>query len=592
MKPAVKKVVRNAPSGPKTKTKVAKSEEKRQQAAKTVKNSPAGRKKAPSQLPRQGVTQLSSHAAATDCHAAAEAGKVVPSARGLRGGVRPPSARGLNHHGITVMDQSWLHGAKESSNIDQGLSQTITDRAEKSGNHIVEKEDGTNSTSHQVSPSKTHTVRELLVELKSLLTGQGEKVARLVKELEEKVPTLPSAVSGVATQADIALALLPLRSENIHLRRKTKEMNEELRRHERQPNATTAASDMKGLALHEKNSFLQKQLQESRKQAEQLEKEKWGLHEALQQQSEEHDRAAQKLQERERNFLCQKQQLEIELRRAESDLTDVHISVQNLHEQLEASDREKQILQMSLKGKEFEMTRMQDMIRALQHKMSLLLFDLDVNTVRSKCTHQDNDHSTWRLPEHEHTSYLSIAIGTNDNSSNNGGLVQRSDSTEIKQFVNNEGNDATKGATCNKGHPSRQKEVCKLFHIPNSPALLIETMVPERDSGVAVEEKEQTYKSPTTNAISVNERHRMEDSGLFTPSGPRVIRNSLNKEPYQPAGNVSFSKTQVQSALSDSLSTFSSFTTQDDQEFRNGLAVLDSNISRLQSNLRSEWLRK
>ncbi|XP_075914027.1 coiled-coil domain-containing protein 14-like isoform X2 [Petromyzon marinus] len=520
MKPAVKKVVRNAPSGPKTKTKVAKSEEKRQQAAKTVKNSQAGRKKAPSQLPRQGVPQLSSHAVATDCYAAAaEAGKVVPSARGLRGGVRPPRARGLNHHGITVMDQSWLHGAKESSNIDQGLSQTITDRAEKSGNHIVEKEDGTNSTSHQVSPSKTHTVRELLVELKSLLTGQGEKVARLVKELEEKVPTLPSAVSGVSTQADIALALLPLRSENIQLRRKIKEMNEELRRHERQPNATTAASDMK-------------------------------------------------------------------------NLTDVHISVQNLHEQLEASDREKQILQMSLKGKEFEMTRMQGMIRALQHKMSLLLFDLDVNTVRSKCTHQDNDHSTWRLPEHEHTSYLSIAIGTNDNSSNNGGLVQRSDSTEIKQFVNNEGNDATKGATCNKGHPSRQKEVCKLFHIPNSPALLIETMVPERDSGVAVEEKEQTYKSPTTNAISVNERHRMEDSGLFTPSGPRVIRNSLNKEPYQPAGNVSFSKTQVQSALSDSLSTFSSFTTQDDQEFRNGLAVLDSNISRLQSNLRSEWLRK
>ncbi|CAM9628694.1 unnamed protein product [Lampetra planeri] len=364
MKPAVKKGERNAPSGPKTKTKVAKSEEKRQQVAKTVKNSQAGSKKASSQVPRQGVPQLSSHAA-TDCYA--EAKVVMPLARGFRGGVRPTSARGLNHHGMTVMDQSWLHGAKESSNVDQGLSQPITDRVHKPGNHIVENEDGTNSTSHQVSPPKTHTVRELLVELKSLLTGQGENVARLVKELEEKVPTLPSAVSGVTTQADIALALLPLRSENIQLRRKIKEMNEELRQHERQANATTAASDVKGLALHEKNSFLQKQLQESRKQAEQLEKEKWGLHEALQQQSEQHDRAAQNLQERERNFLCQKQQLEIELRRAESgmlyNLTDVHISVQNLHEQLEASDREKQILQMSLKGKEFEMKRMQDMTR-------------------------------------------------------------------------------------------------------------------------------------------------------------------------------------------------------------------------------------
>ncbi|XP_064826165.1 uncharacterized protein ccdc14 [Oncorhynchus masou masou] len=92
---------------------------------------------------------------------------------------------------------------------------------------------GSKGCSPEGTARQVMTVQYLLGELKALLAGQDSVAERLVCELEQTVSILPVMVGSSNIQAEIALVLQPLRSENALLRRRLRIVNQQLQERER-----------------------------------------------------------------------------------------------------------------------------------------------------------------------------------------------------------------------------------------------------------------------------------------------------------------------------------------------------------------------
>ncbi|KAJ8004015.1 hypothetical protein DPEC_G00154410 [Dallia pectoralis] len=77
------------------------------------------------------------------------------------------------------------------------------------------------------------TVQHVLGELKALFIGRDNEAERLLGNLETAMSLLPVMESSSNIQAEVALVLQPLRSENSILRRRLKTVNQQLRERER-----------------------------------------------------------------------------------------------------------------------------------------------------------------------------------------------------------------------------------------------------------------------------------------------------------------------------------------------------------------------
>ncbi|RXN33525.1 coiled-coil domain-containing 14-like isoform X2 [Labeo rohita] len=90
-----------------------------------------------------------------------------------------------------------------------------------------------NPTSPEKTAQKVMTVKYLLGELKTLVANQDSDAVRLISEVEQSISLLPVMVGSTNIQAEIALALQPLRSENVQLRRRLRILNQQLLEKER-----------------------------------------------------------------------------------------------------------------------------------------------------------------------------------------------------------------------------------------------------------------------------------------------------------------------------------------------------------------------
>ncbi|XP_064420010.1 coiled-coil domain-containing protein 14 [Latimeria chalumnae] len=240
------------------------------------------------------------------------------------------------------------------------------------------------------SPNKTvqkvKTVKYLLGELKALVVDQDDtEVLRLISELEESVSLLPAMIGSTNVQAELALAVQPLRSENAQLRRRLRILNQQLRERERaEKDSRSGDNNFELLSLQSMNMMLQTQVKESEKGLEQLRKKDEELLQVMDGQKEENKRLLKLIQEKEQELVQGRQQCEMDTVRVRKEVDDALVKMKTFQFRLESSEKENQILGITLRQRDAEVNRLRELTRTLQNSMAKLLSDLRVDSVRGK----------------------------------------------------------------------------------------------------------------------------------------------------------------------------------------------------------------
>ncbi|KAM8934059.1 coiled-coil domain-containing protein 14 [Pelodytes ibericus] len=232
---------------------------------------------------------------------------------------------------------------------------------------------------------KIKTVKYLLGEIKALMADQGDGEAiRLVTDLEHSVSLLPAVVGSTNMQAELALALQPLRSENAQLRRRVRILNQQLRDRERTEKASRSDEHyLEVISLQTMNMTLEHQLNESQKELESLQSKNEDFLKIIDAQKEENKKSAQIVQEKEQELHQIRQQSEMSATRAKIDVEALG-KTKSLHLKLESAEKEKQIWEITLRQRDAEVSRLRELTRTLQGSMAKLLCDLSKESGKPK----------------------------------------------------------------------------------------------------------------------------------------------------------------------------------------------------------------
>ncbi|XP_036242946.1 coiled-coil domain-containing protein 14 isoform X1 [Molothrus ater] len=246
---------------------------------------------------------------------------------------------------------------------------------------------------------KVRTVKYLMGELRALVTDQGDsEMLRLMSEVEDSVSLLPAVVGSTNLQAEIALALQPLRSENAQLRRRLRILNQQLREQESSEKTSGQSCSYELVSLQSLNMMLQSQLKESQKGLDSLQAKNEELLKIIESQKEENKHLAKGIQDKEEELLENKQHYDIHSTKLKIEVEEALGTVKTLQFKLEASEKENKILGITLRQRDAEVKRLRELTRTLQGSMAKLLSDLTGDTVRPK---PEKSLSKSRLEDHE-----------------------------------------------------------------------------------------------------------------------------------------------------------------------------------------------
>ncbi|NWS05169.1 CCD14 protein, partial [Motacilla alba] len=246
---------------------------------------------------------------------------------------------------------------------------------------------------------KVRTVKYLMGELRALVTDQGDsEMLRLMSEVEDSVSLLPAVVGSTNIQAEIALALQPLRSENAQLRRRLRILNQQLREQESSEKTSGQSCNYELVSLQSLNMMLQSQLKESQKGLDSLQAKNEELLKIIESQKEENKHLAKGIQDKEEELLENKQHYDIHSTKLKIEVEEALGTVKSLQFKLEASEKENKILAITLRQHDAEVKRLRELTRTLQGSMAKLLSDLTGDSVRPK---PEKSLSKSRLEDHE-----------------------------------------------------------------------------------------------------------------------------------------------------------------------------------------------
>ncbi|NWW30462.1 CCD14 protein, partial [Panurus biarmicus] len=232
---------------------------------------------------------------------------------------------------------------------------------------------------------KVRTVKYLTGELRALVADQGDsEMLRLVSEIEESVSLLPAVVGSRNMQAEIALALQPLRSENAQLRRRLRILTQQLREQESSEKTSGQSCSYELVSLQSLNMMLQSQLKESQKGLDSLQAKNEELLKIIESQKEENKHLAKSIQNKEEELLENKQHYDIQSTKLKIEVEEALGTVKSLQFKLEASEKENKILGITLRQRDAEVKRLRELTRTLQGSMAKLLSDLTGDNVRPK----------------------------------------------------------------------------------------------------------------------------------------------------------------------------------------------------------------
>ncbi|XP_006258726.3 coiled-coil domain-containing protein 14 isoform X1 [Alligator mississippiensis] len=549
----------------------------------------------------------------------------------------------------------------------------------------------------KASPEKTaqkvKTVKYLLGELKALVEDQDDsEILRLISEIDGCISLLPAVVGSTNVQAEIALALQPLRSENAQLRRRVRILNQQLRERERTEKESSQDCHFELVSLQSLNTTLQSQLKESLKGLESLQNKNEELLKIIQSQKEENKQFAKVIQEKDKELLENKQQFDIQATKLKIEVDEALGNVKNFQFKLEASEKENQILGITLRQRDAEVNRLRELTRTLQGSMAKLLSDLAVDNVR----HRPGKGLTKSLLENYEKQMQTNPFPV---------------STSIMSYLKNLETDCVwKNEEPQFSHKIGELEMPRLAHeklsadgSPKKTTVFGEEIPAPRvlpllskedgetisDSGTLIEEDlkvDETIYIPLTSSASKKQplvtekrictQHQvnaaskkldyscglsdfkkqndfgiLDDAKIFdkftggydlkktTENTSEAMRNTARlegdrlqvwpkdimieaakgltdepdrpqseKHPYAPmphkkesfqktgseiSADSSFSVFDCMAGKSEwSVSSFSTFTSRDEEDFKNGLAALDANIARLQRTLHNSMLKQ
>ncbi|XP_008054425.1 coiled-coil domain-containing protein 14-like, partial [Carlito syrichta] len=222
----------------------------------------------------------------------------------------------------------------------------------------VQKEKNVNQTAEKV-----RTIKYLLGELKALVAEQEDsEIQRLATEVEACISVLPAVSGNTNLQVEIALAVQPLRSENAQLRRQLRILNQQLREQEKtQKTSGTVDCSLELFSLQSLNMSLQNQLQESIKSQELLQSKNEELLKVIENQKDENKRFTNIFKEKDQTILENKQQFEIEITRIKIELEEALVNVKTSQFKLETAEKENQILGITLRQRDAEVTRLREL---------------------------------------------------------------------------------------------------------------------------------------------------------------------------------------------------------------------------------------
>ncbi|NXC44196.1 CCD14 protein, partial [Penelope pileata] len=535
----------------------------------------------------------------------------------------------------------------------------------------------------QESPGKTahkvKTVKYLLGELRALITDQDDsEMLRLMDEIEDCISLLPAVVGNTNIQAEIALALQPLRSENAQLRRRLRILNQQLREQERSEKTSGQSCHYELASLQSLNVMLQTQLKESLKGLESLQAKNEELLKIIESQKEENKHLAKDIQDKEKELLENKQQYDIHSTKLKIEVEEALANVKSLQFKLEASEKENKILGITLRQRDAEVNRLRELTRTLQGSMAKLLSDLTAD-VRPK---SEKGLSKSLLDDHEKQMQPDPFPGNTSVMTYLKKLEMDRVLTDTElQFSNTDG----ELQMLNQAYEKFAGEGTKINHTFSEeltsasrvlPTLLKQDAETASDSGTLIDEQnklDETVYIPLTSSASkkqlVSERTRilphnrgackvldyscelsnsveqnrcempkdpanldklsagygmkkaMENSlevtgdkvkpgdkvqmrpkgtlsgaavnftgkpGQLQPHVPMLFQKDVSQKKGNGVADVSFISFDDVSGKSEwSASSFSTFTSRDEEDFKNGLAALDANIARLQRTLQN-----
>uniref|UniRef100_A0A670HYG2 Coiled-coil domain containing 14 n=1 Tax=Podarcis muralis TaxID=64176 RepID=A0A670HYG2_PODMU len=533
-------------------------------------------------------------------------------------------------------------------------------------------------TSLQKTAQKVKTVKYLLGELKALLTDQDDsEILRLLGEVEDTVSLLPAVVGNSNVQAEIALAVQPLRSENAQLRRRLRILNQQLKNQERAEKECNLDSNYE-FSLQSLNITLQSQLNEYMKSNELLRNKNEEIIKMLESQKEENRRLTRIIHERDQELHEKQQQYDIFSTKLKIEADDMLNSTKSLQYKLEVAEKENQILGITLRQKDAEVNRLHELTRALQGSMSKLLSDLTVDTAKPK---QERSLSKALLEIHEKQlqadayplsdsvmSYLKkletspilaepvlpkskmkvpgegYDMRATEDPPQNSPIAGEIVAPKSFAFLKPEVEAASNSSTLVEGHGPDETIYIPLSSSPSQkPAAAAERtdtqcqVPPKRDCNFGLANTKQPIKfgMPGNNAKAVDKlygsfspkktaENKSESKGktaklegdrcqmqpkeitneaakvisddpdglqpdkFFYASIPHQKGNTQKKGPGISVPDSSFSTFDWMSGKSEwTISSFSTFTSRDEEDFKNGLAALDANIARLQKTLQN-----
>ncbi|XP_011284216.2 coiled-coil domain-containing protein 14 isoform X2 [Felis catus] len=595
--------------------------------------------------------------------------------------LQPPSCPPMVHSEVqTDGDNQFASQAFLSSNEDRCAKEHIGEVPSERKDlniHVQDSriKDVQKAKNVNQSAEKVRTIKYLLGELKALVAEQEDsEIQRLITELEMCISLLPAISGNTNIQVEIALAMQPLRSENAQLRRQLRILNRQLREQEKTQKAPGSLEcNLELFSLQSLNKSLQNQLQESLKSQELLQNKNEELLKVIENQKDENKKFAGIFKEKEQTLLESKQQFDIETTRIKIELEEALVNVKSSRFKLEAAEKENQILGITLRQRDAEVTRLRELTRTLQSSMAKLLSDLSMDSARCKSGNNltksllniyEKQPKCDPIPAHtsimsylnkletDHAFIHSQPLSTVNNEENiepgrpyenvlpskspqHGntrnkeevsapGIIptlskQDSDESEVTTLIDDECNlDNTIYIPFARSTSKKKSPLSK--RLSPQPQITVASPQLVSNSGL-VSEKENKSCAPGVGSSSKKEAEDTPEKLSRTPDMEdkqllKKIKEAICKIPAAPEeppelaachGPSTCQSGSIQvksSAVSDgsffnsdltsdwSISSFSTFTSRDEQDFRNGLAALDANIARLQKSLRTGLLEK
>ncbi|KAL4636239.1 coiled-coil domain-containing protein 14 [Arapaima gigas] len=487
----------------------------------------------------------------------------------------------------------------------------------------------------KMSPTKTAkkvmTVKCLLGKLKALVAEKADcEALRLIAEVEQSVDLLPSIVGSTNIQAEIALAVQPLRSENAQLRRRLRIVNQQLMERERaEREARPADCNFELISLQSMNLSLQSQLKEAQKDVEVLRK----RNEDLQQ---ENGLLRKATEDKERELQEGRRQCELDISRIRIDVDSALSEMKSCQFKLEGSEQENKILNLRLQQQEAEISRLRE-LSSRQVPCSMPSFsDLHLE----KETPNPTSHlskAVLDLFEHEQKEvcptdpvpgsinmYLKTLEVNGQMSSSEAPISPEKTHTEWSRRARQgeeKSHSPTQHGVCSAAehrfHLSlgREQEQGGATYVPSRETVKVQlTGSPVKSLGGknSIQDfHEAKFLSETLKKLHLSKGSFSGISGDFTVRRSSSVdlsasKNvpSLNEYQSLPAfeSRVKANGTNVSGPDSTFLScdtlgsnwttsSWSTFNTQDELNFRHGLAALDASIASLQKTIQSDLNR-